>query len=85
MHGRLAAALTLIFKGPSGELELWRRTWPTMRDFELSMPLLWDDQLQENLPWRVQGMGLFFSSPLSLRFRGLARLNTVRHFTRLLL
>ena len=42
-----------------------------MRDFELSMPLLWDDQLQENLPWRVQGMGLFSSFQLSLRFWGI--------------
>lgn len=55
VHGRLAAALTAIFKTPNSELEPWRATWPSVRDFQQSMPLLWDDQLREILPWRTKG------------------------------
>lgn len=46
VHGILAAFLT---RGDADDLEkyaLWRRTWPTRRDFKESMPMMWPESLQ---------------------------------------
>lgn len=46
VHGILAAFLT---HGDADDLEkyaLWRRTWPTRRDFKESMPIMWPESLQ---------------------------------------
>lgn len=35
--------------------ELWRKTWPTRKDFEDCMPLLWPETLRSSLPPSISG------------------------------
>lgn len=55
VHGTLAAALTLNHDSPERRYELWEATWPSMDDFDSSLPLAWTPELREFLPEAAQG------------------------------
>jgi hypothetical protein len=46
-HGLLAAAICL---DNSPSLEIWKATWPTFHDFDLTLPIRWPLELRDLLP-----------------------------------
>jgi hypothetical protein len=51
VHGKLAAALALWCSDPKHEeYKLWQDVWPTMPDFQSTMPLCYSKGLQDLLP-----------------------------------
>jgi hypothetical protein len=51
VHGRLAAALALWCSDPKHEeYKVWQDVWPTMSDFQSTMPMCYTKELQEFLP-----------------------------------
>ena len=49
VHALLAAFLTHGEPEDLETLELWRKTWPTRKDFENGMPILWPEFLRNSL------------------------------------
>jgi hypothetical protein len=51
VHGKLAASLALWYSDAShDEYALWQAVWPTSEDFKDTMPIHWNQQLQDLLP-----------------------------------
>ncbi|KAL4953216.1 hypothetical protein BDW69DRAFT_8518 [Aspergillus filifer] len=50
VHALLAGFLTHGEPEDLEPLELWRKTWPTRKDFEDCMPILWPESLRNSLP-----------------------------------
>ena len=51
VHGLLASFLA--FGGPdTSRYFYWKNSWPSMQDFEESMPILWPSFMREPLDWR---------------------------------
>ncbi|KAB8236807.1 uncharacterized protein BDW43DRAFT_225415 [Aspergillus alliaceus] len=55
-HALFAAFLTNGNEEDLKEFEMWRKTWPSRQDFEVSMPILWSESLRNYLPPSISGL-----------------------------
>jgi hypothetical protein len=61
VHGRLAAFLALGYGDEEAEHRPWQDVWPSMREFEVGLPLHWDEKACGLLPHAAKGMS--YTSP----------------------
>jgi len=52
-QAQLAASILAACKKPDSQYPVWKATWPTMQDFQQSMPVFWPAGLQKLLPASV--------------------------------
>ena len=70
-HGLLASFLAFGGKASEDLLGPWKATWPSLQDFEMSMPLLWPRVVRDVFPANVvpsPADGVSSSSPFSTCF-----------------
>ncbi|KAF7186420.1 SET domain-containing protein 4 [Pseudocercospora fuligena] len=53
-HVQLALSIMTECENPESSYNKWRSTWPTIQDFQSSMPLFWNHELSALLPPSVQ-------------------------------
>jgi hypothetical protein len=62
VHGRIAAALALSQLQDGEAQSPWMKTWPSMKDFKSSMPLLWPEEDVDYLSDTAKGNDLGHTS-----------------------
>ena len=50
LQAQLTISAMLAFRDSKSPMKLWEDTWPTVDDFEQSMPMCWPQNLQQLLP-----------------------------------
>jgi hypothetical protein len=56
IHGTVAAALTLKHEDEERWYKSWQDVWPTMEDFEMGMPLCWNEEARGLLTPAAEGI-----------------------------
>lgn len=54
VHGKLAAALTMLHRDEDKWYQAWEKTWPSQEDMR-SLPLMWDNSVTTLLPEPAKG------------------------------